>query len=170
MVPATGLWWLEYYGELGDWLAARASVVAEERGTGRLFGLVSEREAGRGRSPWSQARTAPQVSGLLRSLLPPDAGVVLIGLDAESVNVDDRPAWRVSPRRLDAGTFLDDVLGAIDAARSSGGQYAALLIPEDRSAGPDGALRRELGRRFRRVCAQRLVELFAVAADGDAGA
>jgi hypothetical protein len=170
MIPATGLWWLEHYRELGTWLADEASVVANEPDTGRLFRLAAEREADLGRLLVSEARTAPQVSGLLRSLLPAGAGVVLIGLDAESVDVDDRPAWLLSPPRTDNGTSVEDVLGAIAVACSSGGRYAALLIPEDRSASPDGALRRELQNRFRRVCAQRLVELFAVAADGDSGA
>jgi hypothetical protein len=167
MLPATGLWWLEHYRELGDWLAAEATVVTDVPGTGRLFRLVSGDEANPGESPSHEARTAPQVSRLLRSLLPPGAGVVLIGSDAHCVDVDDRPAWHVSPEPANPGTSVDEALGAIAAARSSGGQYAALLIPEDRSAGPDEALRRELGRRFRRVCAQRLVELFAVTADGD---
>jgi hypothetical protein len=170
MIPATALWWLEHYGELRAWLAAKASTVADEPGTGRVFRLVADDEADPRRAPESGARTAPQVSRLLRALLPPGAGVVLIGLAAESVDVDDRPAWRLLPPRGDTCTSVEDVLGAIAAARSSGAQYAALLIPEDRSAAPDGALRRELGRRFRRVCAQRLIELFAIAAAGDGGA
>lgn len=169
MVPETGLWWLEHYGELGDWLAAEANVVADELGTGRLFRLVAAHEVDPKRSPSSAARTAPQVSVLLRSLLPPRAGVVLIGMDAESVDVDDRPAWRLLPPRADTGMSVEEVLGAIAAARSNGGQYAALLIPENRWAGPDGALRRELGIRFRRVCVQRLVEVFAVGAVWDDG-
>lgn len=170
MIPATGLWWLEHYEELRVWLAAKATMVADEAGTGRVFRLVANDEADLRRVRESQARTVPQVSRLLRALLPPGAGVVLIGLEAGWVDVDDRPAWLVLPPRADTGTFVEEVLGAIAAARSSGGQYAALLIPEDRSAGPDGALRRELGRRFRRVCAQRLVELFAIAPAGGGGA
>jgi hypothetical protein len=170
MIPDTGLWWLDHYRELGAWLAEEASVVADEPYTGRLFRLAGEREADPGRLLASEARTARQVSGLLRSLLPPGAGIVLIGLDAESVDVDDRPAWLLSPPRADNDTSVDDVLAAVAVARSSGGQYAALLIPEDPSASPDGALRRELRRRFRCLCAQRLVELFSVTADGDAGA
>ena len=60
MVPATGLWWLDHYNEFGDWLAAKASVVADEPGTGRLFSLVSEGDAGTGGASSSAARTAPQ--------------------------------------------------------------------------------------------------------------
>ena len=44
VIPATGLWWLDHYGELAQWLAGRGETVAEEPGTGVVFGLYPQRE------------------------------------------------------------------------------------------------------------------------------
>jgi hypothetical protein len=93
---------------------------------------------------------------LLRALLPARAGVVLIGLGAEAIEVADRPCWRLRPDPV------EDAIEEARAACAAGARFAVLLHPDDASEALDGRFRSDFAASMSRVCRQRLVEVYEV--------
>jgi hypothetical protein len=56
VIPASGLWWIDFYPGLNEWLSRECSLVAYEEGVGALWRL--------GSAPgWRLAHAAPVVAG-----------------------------------------------------------------------------------------------------------
>ena len=170
VVPATAAWWLDHYPELRADLERHGELVAHEPDTCAVYAL--KRRAARAPAPTRDqleaARTAPQQGALVRALLPPQAGVALVGRSAAEVDVGGRPLWAIPAPGSDVS--VDDVLWRVDVAAREGARYVALLHADAASRQLDGRLRARLARWHRPVFAQRLAEVFELAGEDAAGA
>jgi hypothetical protein len=126
LIPATALWWLEHYKDFAAHLARRYRVVARDEPTGILLAL---HEKAVRESPAAVARAqahdhlARQLRGLVDSLLPPDATIlVATGGDAALAELGKRLAWPF-PQDADGGTAII----RLEELRRSGAQF--LVIP-----------------------------------------
>jgi hypothetical protein len=164
VVPATSAWWLDYYTELRNALAAEAELVVDEPETCLIFALRPMAEAVEDRSTTSLAarRAATQVAGLVEALLPAEAGVVLVGPGAGEVELGKRRSWRIeeTPERQ---VTIPDALSKLFAARASGGRYLVVLKPADRRRWPDSRLTEQLAEGHRPLFSQRLADGFELA-------
>ncbi len=166
VVPLTSLWWLDHYAELLAELDSRGERVVDDPDSCVIYALT-RRTADPPPAPTTDEldamRTAPQAGALIRSLLPEEAGVALVGPAAPIVDVGDRPCWRLAGPGLDVS--VDDVLAQADAAGRAGARYIVLLHPDAASRQLDGRLRRRLTSSLRPVFSQRLVEAFEPASE-----
>ncbi len=164
-LPSTARWWLDHYPELRQRLEGEGERVADEPETCVLYAL--DRRIDRvplTREEIDAAGVVPQVEALVRSILPDDAPVVLVGPGAEAVDAGARPCWRIAAPG--EGRSLAQVLGDVDSACQSGARYALLLNPDDPARALDGRLGAELARSGRRLFNRRQVEAFAVESVG----
>lgn len=164
VVPATARWWLAYYSELRVELESRGERMIDDPETCVIFALT-KRTAAPSRPPSQDEleamRTGPQAGGLVRALLPEEAGVALVGPAAPKVDVGDRPCWRLPAPSPDV--TVDEVLAQADAARRAGAAYIVLLHPDAAARQLDGRLRRRLVSSLRPVFSQRLTEALELA-------
>jgi hypothetical protein len=99
--PATSMWWLDHYPELGRHLEERATCLVRDEDTCAIFDLTHAPAAGSGdgqgntrgnakaASP-NAGRRATQLSAFLDNLLPRDATVAVAGHDGGTVELADR--------------------------------------------------------------------------------
>jgi len=164
-LPSTARWWLDHYPELRQRLEDDGELVADEPETCVLYAL--ERRAERVPPTPEEidaAGVVPQVEALIRSILPDDAPVVLVGSGADAVEAGARRCWSIAAPG--PGRSLDRVLGDVASACRSGARYALLLNPDDPARALDGRLGAELARSGRRLFSRRQVEAFAVESPG----
>lgn len=160
-LPSTARWWLDHYPELSQRLEDEGELVADEPDTCVLFAL-ERRDARVPPAPEEidAAGVVPQVEALVRSILPDDAPVALVGPGADAVDTGARLCWRIAAPG--EGRPVDRVLGDLASACRSGARYALLLNPDDPARALDGRLGAELARSSRRLFSRRQVEAFAV--------
>jgi hypothetical protein len=164
VIPDTGRWWLEHYGELRNWLETRGGVVADEPETGIVFRLErADDRAADAATPAESARVAAHVGALIDALLPPEAGVALVTADTAPVPVEGRQTWAVPAPGADSGLNVDVVLARIEDRRRAGAAYLAVVNPAEPSLAIDARLSQQLAMRFRCVCRRRLIEVFDLA-------
>ena len=158
VIPAEARWWLEHYPELRAALDERGELLPSDPETALIYALTRRTAGGAAELPGrlEAARTAPPVSSLLRALLPERAGVVLIGLAAEEVEVDDRPCWCLPAEPLET------VVEQAEAACAAGARFVVLLHPDRARESLDARLREALDDLLRPVAKQRLAEIFEV--------
>jgi hypothetical protein len=156
VIPATARWWLEHYAELEAALASDGELLPSDPETALIYSLTRREIGSEERAELEAARVAPAVGSLLRALLPERAGVVLIGLGAEAVELGNRPCRRLLPYPVEA---------AIEQARAecaAGARFVALIQPDEPGEALDGSLRPAFAESMRVVCRQRLAEVFEV--------
>jgi hypothetical protein len=158
VIPADARWWLEHYPELRMVLDEHGKLLPGDPETALIYALTSLQAgtANEATAELEAARIAPPVSSLLRALLPDHAGVVLIGLVAEAVEVDDRLCWRLPAEPVEA------VVEQTEAACEAGARFVVLLHPDRPTEALDARLRQDLVKSLRLVSAQRLAEIFEV--------
>ena len=155
VIPAEASWWLEHYPELAAALEERGELLSRDPQAAHIYALGrAERGSGPLPAALEAARTAAPVSSLLQALLPVRAGVVLIGLGAEGVEVEERPCWRLPPDPVEA------VVEQAEAARAAGARFVVLLHADRPSEALDGRYRPTFARTMKTICRQRLVEIF----------
>jgi hypothetical protein len=158
VIPAEARWWLEHYPELKAALEGEGELLPSDSQMALIYALTrAELSATALPSELEPARTAPAVSSLLRALLPDRAGVVLIGLAAEEIEIDDRPCWRLPPEPAEA------VIEQAQAACAAGARFLVLLHPDKPTEALDGRYRPLFSETMRLVCGQRLADVFEVA-------
>jgi len=157
VVPAEAGWWLEHYPELRGALEERGELLSSDAQTASIYALDrSESDAAALPAELEPARIAPSVGSLLRALLPDRAGVVLIGLGAEAVEVGDRPCWRLPPEPV------EPVMRQARAACAAGARFVVLLNAETPSEALDGRYRPAFAESMELICEQRLADVFEV--------
>jgi hypothetical protein len=158
VVPAEALWWLEHYGELRTALEETGALLASDSQTASIYALTRQAPSLAALpAELEPARIAPAVSGLLRALLPERAGVVLIGLGAEAVEIGDRPCWRLPPEPV------EPVIQQAQAACAAGARFLVLIHPDTPSEALDGRYRPSFSDSMDLICRQRLADVFEVA-------
>jgi hypothetical protein len=157
VIPAEAGWWLEHYAELRTVLETTGELLPSDSQTALIFALTHrEVVPTRSAAELEPDRVAPPVGSLLRALLPDRAGVVLIGLSAEVVEVDDRPCWRLPPEPV------EPVIEQARAACAAGARFVALLHPDEPSEALDGRYLPAFAGSMRPICRQRLADVFEV--------
>lgn len=160
VIPAEARWWLEHYPQLQAVLDDDGELLPSDSQTALIYALTREEVASGGPpAELEPARIAPPVSSLLRALLPDRAGVVLIGLSAEAIEIDDRPCWRLPAEPV------GPVIEQAQAACAAGARFVVLLHPDKPSEALDGRYRPEFGESMNPICRQRLADVFEVAHD-----
>jgi len=158
VVPAEASWWLEHYPELKAALEEWGELLPSDPQVARIYALGRDgRSAGPLPPALEAARTAPPVGSLLRALLPHRAGVVLIGLGAEEIEVEDRPCWRLPAEPV------EPVIEQAQAALVAGARFVVLLHADNPSEALDGRYRPMFARSMKSICRQRLAEVFEAA-------
>jgi hypothetical protein len=155
--PAEASWWLEHYPGLRQVLESEGELVSSDPEAAQIYAL---KRGGSNLEPPSPAleaaRVGQPVSSLLRALLPHRAGVVLIGLAAEAIEMDDRPCWRLPPDPVES------VIKQAHAACAAGARFVVLLHPDQLTEALDGRYRPTFAKTMKLVCRQRLAEVFEV--------
>jgi hypothetical protein len=158
VIPADARWWLEHYPELKTALDEHGKLLPGDPETALIYALTPPQASATNEAPTEleAASIAPPVSSLLRALLPDGAGVVLIGLAAGAVEVNDRLCWRLPAEPVET------VVEQTEAACEAGARFVVLLHPDRQTEVLDAQLRQELAKSLRLVSAQRLAEIFEV--------
>jgi hypothetical protein len=157
VIPAEARWWLEHYPALRATLEDGGELLPCDPQTALIYALTRAEPSPTGLpAELEPARTAPPVSSLLRALLPERAGVVLIGLAADSVEIEDRPCLRLPAEP--AGP----VISQARAAWAAGARFVVLLHPDKPSEALDGRYRPAFAESMNLICDQRLVDVFEV--------
>jgi hypothetical protein len=166
VVPATSLWWLDYYEELAEALA-EGELVCDEPQTCLIYSLRSARSEAERLDPaeLAAARGASQVRDLLAALLPDRAGVVLVGPGAGGVGSGERPLWHIEDTPEHTWS-PPDARRELDGARAEGARYVVVMKPADPRAWPDSRLTRAVTEGARRIFSQRLADGFELASVG----
>lgn len=152
-LPATGLWWLDHYQGLANWLATHCYVVVDDPETCVLYDLVRTPAKGSEEEPGAGA----QIRALLDSLLPADAVVYAIGIDVEGIST---PARRVASIEA-SGLF------ALRRQLESGAEQPTFLVlaHTESPAAPDPGLERSLATWTAKVAQRKdLCDIFQVTA------
>jgi hypothetical protein len=158
VIPAEALWWLEHYPELRAALDERGELLPSDSQTALIYAIArSESDTGALPAELEPARTAPPVDSLLRALLPERAGVVLIGLSAEAIEIGDRPCWRLPAEPV------EQVIEQAQSACAAGARFVVLLHPDRPSESLDGRYRLTFADSMNPICEQRLADVFEVA-------
>ena len=158
VIPAEARWWLEHYPELAAALEEDGELLASDAEAAEIYALSrGGRGLDRSTTALEAARIAPAVGSLLRALLPERAGVVLIGLGAEAVELDDRPCWRLPSEPV------EPVIAQARAACGEGARFVVLLHPESRTEALDGRYRPAFAESMKLICRRRLADVFEVA-------
>ncbi|HEY6550621.1 MAG TPA: hypothetical protein VIY71_05405 [Solirubrobacterales bacterium] len=157
VIPAEAGWWLEHYPALRAALEEEGELLPSDSQTALIYALTRSEPSPTGLpAELEPACTAPPVSSLLRALLPDRAGVVLIGLAADSIEVDDRPCWRLPAEP--AGPVIEQAR----AACAAGARFVVLLHPDKPSEALDGRYRPAFAESMKLICGQRLADVFEV--------
>jgi len=159
VVPAEARWWLEHYAELTATLEETGELLPSDSQTALIYALTRA-ELNPAAAPPAELeppRIAPAVSGLLRALLPEQAGVFLIGLGAEAIEIGDRPCWRLPAEPV------EPVIQQARAACAAGARFLVLLHPDRSSEALDGRYRPSFAESMDLICEQRLADIFEVA-------
>jgi len=158
VIPAEARWWLEHYPELRAALEEGGELLASDPEAAEIYSLSRGKQGtGPSATALEAARIVPPVGSLLRALLPDRAGVVLIGLGADAVDVGDRPCRRLPPEPVER---------TIEQAReacSEGARFVVLLHPARPSEALDGRYRPAFARSMKSICRQRLADVFEAA-------
>lgn len=158
VIPAEARWWLEHYPALREALEERGELLPSDSQTALIYALMRTEPSPAGPpAELEPARTAPPISSLLRALLPDRAGVVLIGPAADSIEIDDRPCWRLPAEPAES------VIEQARAACAAGARFVVLLHPDKPSEALDGRYRPTFADSMKLICAQRLADVFEVA-------
>jgi hypothetical protein len=135
LFPSTATWWLSYYGELRDHLAAHADLVVDDE-TCLLYGLHGTGPAVDDPVPVADGygMLVDHVRDLVGAVLPPGASVAVVSNgDGRLLDLDGPVGWHF-PRSADgeyAGWHPADSTAAIthlESVRQSGAEY--LVIPQ----------------------------------------
>jgi hypothetical protein len=157
VIPAEAKWWLEHYRELRAALEEHGELLASDAEAADIYALsIEARQRGAKLASREPTSLAPAVGSLLRALLPDRAGVVLIGAEAEAVDIEERPCWRLPAEPVAS------VIEQAEAAQAKGARYVVLLHPERRRDALDGGYRQAFSDSMNVVCRQRLAEVFEV--------
>lgn len=157
VIPAEARWWLEHYPELRAALEEGGELVASDVQAAQIYSLTrGERSSYPSITAQEAARIAPPVGSLLRALLPDRAGVVLIGVGADGVDVDDRPCWRLPAEPV------EPTIEQAWEAQAAGARFVVLLHPDRSSQALDGRYRPAFAESMKLICRQRLVDVFEV--------
>lgn len=158
VIPAEARWWLEHYPALKEALENDGELLPSDPQTALIYALTRGEPCPSGHSvELEPERIAPPIGSLLRALLPERAGVVLIGLSAEEIEIGDRPCWRLP------ADPVGPVIEQAQAACGAGARFVALLHPDSPSEALDGRYRPAFAESMNLVCRQRLAEVFEVA-------
>lgn len=158
VIPAEALWWLEHYPALKTALESDGELLPSDSQTALIYALTRRETGSNGRSVDVEPdRIAPPVSSLLGALLPERAGVVLIGVGADAIEIGDRPCLRLPAEP--AGPVIDRARSACAA----GARFVVLLHPDEPSEALDGRYRPAFADSMNLVCRQRLADVFEVA-------
>ncbi|HEX6780459.1 MAG TPA: hypothetical protein VF125_00350 [Solirubrobacterales bacterium] len=158
VIPAEARWWLEHYPELRAALEEDGELVSSDAQAAQIYSLTrGERGSCPSVTALEAARIAPPVGSLLRALLPDRAGVVLIGLGAEAIDLDDRPCWR-----LPAEPFEPTIEQAWAACEAEA-RFVVLLHSASPTEALDGRYRPLFAESMKPICRQRLAEVFEAA-------
>jgi hypothetical protein len=158
VIPAEALWWLEHYPALKSVLETEGDLLLSDPQTALIYALTSAEVSPGGHSvELEAARLAPPIASLLRALLPDRAGVVLIGLSAEAIEIDDRPCWRLPAEPV------GPVMEQARAACAAGARFVVLLHPDEPSEALDGRYGPAFAESMNPICRQRLADVFEVA-------
>jgi hypothetical protein len=163
VLPATTLWWLEYYPELAAALE-NEELVCDEPQTCLVYTLGSRGRDAEALEPAALAavRSASQVSALIDALVPAGDGVVLVGPGGGAVELGERPLWRIEDTRARRWSRVD-AEREVEAAREEGARYLVVLKPADPRDWPDERLTAPLTASARPVFEQRLAAGFELA-------
>jgi hypothetical protein len=135
VVPATALWWLEHYRDFAQHLEACGRCVFRDDAIGVIYALRAPavRDAKGAADPADQ-HFKTQLSGLVRSLLPPKARLAVVSKGDPDLVAFEGLSGEHFPQAEDgqyAGHYPADSAGAIahlEALRAAGAEY--LLIPK----------------------------------------
>ena len=160
VIPAEARWWLEHYPQLRTALEKDGELLASDAGAADIYALArTERGADQRPAALEAARIAPPVSSLLGALLPARAGVVLIGLGAEEIDLDGRRCWRLQAEPVKA------TIEQARAACAAGARFVVLLHPDRVTEALDGRYRPIFAKSMKLICRQRLADVFEAADD-----
>lgn len=158
VIPAEARWWLEHYPGLKAVLEDDGNLLPSDPQTALVYALTHRETDPSGHpAELEPDRIAPPIGSLLRALLPGGAGVVLIGLGAEAIEMDGRPCRRLPPEPV------GPVIEQAQAACGEGARFVALLHPDDPSEALDGRYRSVFAESMNLICRQRLADVFEVA-------
>ncbi len=162
VVPASALWWLDHYLELRAYLESRCELVADDPESCLVYALRRDTVAQSAQGEvFESTGVGLQAGAWLDALLPPAAGVVVIGTVASSVELPDRPVWRLATTDPARPTPVDETLDEIESAAAAGASYAAVIGPPGRREQAfHMPLRQALGRMARPVAHQQLGDVF----------
>jgi hypothetical protein len=155
VIPATAHWWLDFYEELAEHLAAGAELVADVPGTCRVYRLGSRQEAVCAPPVTTRPQAAPdQIRDYLERLFP--AECELLVLEAEAGLAAALAPLRAAALPVgDEAEATGSLLGELGAGEEPGPRY--LVVP--RSSDPwlrsNARLEEELERKLRKVADQR---------------
>jgi hypothetical protein len=158
VIPAEARWWLEHYPKLKAVLENDGELLPSDSQTALIYAL-ERRDVSSSERPaeLERDRITPPIGSLLRALLPDRAGVVLIGLSAEAIEIDDRPCWRLPSEPV------APVIEQARAACAAGARFVVLLHPDEPSEALDGRYRPAFAESMKLICQQRLADIFEVA-------
>jgi hypothetical protein len=156
-IPAEAVWWLDHYPELRVALETEGELLANDPEAARIYALSRDLESTPLPAALEAARIAPPVESLLRALLPHRAGIVLVGLGSEEIELDGRPCWRLPPEPVET------VLRQVRAACAGGARFVVLLHPDRPTEALDGKYRNLFSSSMKPICRQRLVDVFEAA-------
>lgn len=163
VIPATSRWWLDHYTELAEALGEGELLLSEPE-TCDIFALQPRRTRQAPISPakLAAARAAPQLARLLEALLPPRAGVLVVGPGVATIDMPERDIWTLDTDRDEVWT-RQEAEDELSRARSSGARYLVVLRPADTRRWPDERLTAALVSDSRKLCSQRLADCYELA-------
>jgi hypothetical protein len=155
VIPETARWWLDFYDELADHLAAEAEVVADSPGACLVYALGPRQEVGPPVPMIATPQAGPdQIRDYLECLFPADCELVV--LEAE-----EGLAAALAPLRAAALPLRDepeaggDLLGDLGARVEDGARYLVVPRSSDRWLRSHAQVEDQLERELRKVADQR---------------
>lgn len=147
LLPQTGFWWLEHYGDLADHLERRCQRVSGSNGACRIYRLARARQ--------TSAPAARQLGAFLDALLPEDAVLYVPAEVAPLLAGGGRDVRALEPADME-GAGTETAAAAFSGTADQGGAYLFLTGESRDDAVPAGlasrcreiARRRHLGRLF----------------------
>ncbi len=155
--PATSLWWLDHYPELGRHLRNRYTCLVRDEDTCAIYDLTSapaaDEDAADDTAPVAAAARAPaqhsaQLTSFLDNLLPENANVAVVHTDHVDALYEEGVEFLVVPH----GTLVTDELPytCIARQRHLGSVYDLTQSPMVRREKPAGAQKTPWWRRWLR--------------------
>jgi hypothetical protein len=158
VIPAEAKWWLEHYSELRAALEEDGELLASDAEAAEIYALApGEQGAGGHLAALEAARIGPPVGSLLRALLPERAGVILIGLGSDQIDLEDRPCWRLPAEPVEL------TIQQARTARAAGARFVVLLHPDKATEALDGRYRPLFAESMKLICRQRLADVLEAA-------